>query len=458
MKQFSAKEFLKFQGIKLSGNSSASFKGLSYDSRNIRENNLFVALKGEKNDGNAFIERAFENGASVVLSSRNTNPPENKTLIFSEYPDKTIQDFASYQREKYRGLVIGVVGSTGKTTTKDFCAQFLSLYDLTYASEGNKNNLLGVPEAILNADYQAKYWVLEMGISLPSEMDSLAQIVKPNCVVFTNIKPVHTEFLKSPDNIFNEKSKVLKYLSPPSFFIYNRDDEYLCRLPEMFNFENYSFGFTKESDLKMTVLEEMGIEGFKVKFDFRKQSAILNLPFLNVANLYNFSASYLLSLIFYGDIGVGKQVLQKLTLSSHRGKIYKLKNGVTLYDDSYNSNPEAVKTLLSSCKSFKGKIVAILGEMRELGDESERYHREVGELSSQILTSLLCIGGQGAKTLYEEFRKTGKKCGYFKNWEEGKPFSDSLLEEGSLLIVKGSRAISLDRLVDEIINQIGVIE
>ncbi|MCX7831236.1 MAG: Mur ligase family protein, partial [Acidobacteria bacterium] len=212
MRSFLAEELLKFEGSHLLGNSFAVFKGMTYDSRTVEKGNLFVALKGENVDGNDFVEKAFENGASVVLCSRKVKPPEGKAIVYAENPEKIIGEFASCLRSKFRGSVIGIVGSAGKTTTKDFCAKFLSELDLTYFSQGNKNNLLGVPQTIVNADFEAKYWVLEMGISFTNEMDLLANIVKPNIVIFTSIKPVHLEFLHSLENIFAEKSNVLKHL------------------------------------------------------------------------------------------------------------------------------------------------------------------------------------------------------------------------------------------------------
>lgn len=458
MRRFSAEEFLKIEGTKILGNPFASFKGLSYDTREIEKDNLFVAIKGENCDGNDFVEKAFEKGASVSISSRKTTPKENCALIYSDSPERCIQNFASSLRENFNGVVVGVVGSTGKTTTKDFCAKFLSSKDLTYSNEGNKNNLLGLPQSIVNADFEAKYWVLEMGISLPSEMDSLAKIAKPNVVVFTAIKPVHLEFMHSLESIFYEKAKVLNYLLPPSCFIYNKDDKYLSKLPEMFDIENYSYGFSQDSDLKMTLIANLGIEGFIVKFDFKKQRSILHLPFLNIANLYNFAASYLLSLVFYNDVEVARTVLPQITPLDHRGKISILKNGAILYDDSYNSNPEAVKILLESCKSWGGNVIAVLGEMKELGKESEMYHKEIGILASEILSSLICVGNNGAKAMYEEFKKTNKPCYYAPNWNEAINCVRFQLKSGSKLIVKGSRAISLEKLVDEIIKDIGVKE
>lgn len=456
MKQFSAEDFSKFENVQILGEKSASFKGVCFDSRTLEKENLFVAVKGQNFDGNDFVERAFEKGAKVAIASRKFLPPENCALIFTESPEKCIQKFAASLRETFCGLVIGIVGSVGKTTTKEFCTNFLSLLDLTYSSKGNKNNLLGLPQSIINGNFEAKYFVLEMGISTPSEMDHLASIAKPNVVIFTSIKPVHLEFLNSLENILFEKSKVLNYLKIPSFFIYNRDDKLLCQLPQKFEIENYSYGFSEDSDLRIEIVDDLGIQGIKTKFTFKKQFVLLHLPFMNRSNIYNFAASYLTALLFSADIKIGEKVISNLPNLEHRGLTYKLKNGAILYDDSYNSNPEALKALLLSAKSWGKEIVGVLGEMKELGKESEKYHYEVGEFSSKILSALFCVGGSYAEKMYDAFKKSSKPCLYSQQLEEGIEFLKLHSNKNSVIIIKGSRSVSLDNLVKKIVEEIGV--
>ncbi len=165
-------------------------------------------------------------------------------------------------RRDFKGTVIGVVGSAGKTTTKEFSAKFLSTLGRTFATSGNRNNLLGLPEMILGADETASYWVLEMGISKPGEMESLAPIASPNVVLFTSIRPVHTEFFPSLESIRDEKAKVLCHLSRPSFFVYNADDALLCELPALFGTTSYSFGRSEKADLRILSIEDKGENGF----------------------------------------------------------------------------------------------------------------------------------------------------------------------------------------------------
>lgn len=456
MKQFFAEELLKFKNVQILGKKSALFKGVSFDSRTLEKGNLFVAVKGQNFDGNDFVESAFEKGATVAIASKKITPPENCALIYTESPEKCLQAFATSLREKFSGMVIGIVGSVGKTTTKEFSTNFLSFLDLTYSSKGNKNNLLGLPQTIINANFEAKYLVLEMGISTPSEMDHLASVAKPNVVVFTSIKPVHIEFLNSLENILFEKSKILNYLKKPSFFIYNKDDKFLCQLPKQYEIENYSYGFSEDSDLKIDIVEDLGLKGVKTKFTFKKQFIVLNLPFMNKSNIYNFAASYLLALIFSADINIVEKVISNLSPLEHRGLIYHLNNGAILYDDSYNSNPEALKALLLSTKSWGKEIVGVLGEMKELGKESEKYHCEVGELSSTILSALFCVGGGFAEKMYECFKKSNKPCLYSQKLEDGIEFLKLHSNKDSVIIVKGSRSVSLDKLVKKIIEEMGV--
>jgi UDP-N-acetylmuramoyl-tripeptide--D-alanyl-D-alanine ligase len=455
MRKFQAKEFEKIEGVKkIIGNPDALFEGVSYDSRKMEKGNLFVAVKGEKVDGNDFVEKAFESGATVAISSREVKPQDGKSLILSEFPEKSVQEFSKSLRKKYEGSVIGVVGSVGKTTTKEFAREFLKTSFKTYSNEGNKNNLLGLPETIINGDFESKYWILEMGISRKGEMDELASIAMPDSVIFTSIKPVHLEFLDDLKTIYDEKKRVLNHLLRPSFAIFNNDDSYLKKIPEEFDLKFYSFGTSDDSDLKFKIIENKE-KGILAQFDYKKDSIQIELPFLNRSYLYNFASALLLHLIVGGDIEKARDVAKNIKLPSHRGIIYELQNGVTLYDDSYNSNPEAVKSLLASLKDIKRKKIGVFGEMKELGTESSKYHSEIGEFAQSIFSSLLCVGDEPAKEMAEIFGRKNKDVLWVKKFEDGIDFIKTKLERNSFLVVKGSRSIGLDKFVDYLLKEIG---
>ncbi len=455
MRKYLAKEFEKIEGVKkIIGNPDAFFEGISYDSRRINNGNLFVAVKGETFDGNDFVEKAFESGAIVSIASKEVTPHDGKSLILSECPEKSVQEFAKSVRKKFEGSVIGVVGSVGKTTTKEFASEFLKTSFKTYSNEGNKNNLLGLPETIINGDFESKYWILEMGISKKGEMDELASIAMPDSVIFTSINPVHLEFLDDLKTIYDEKKRVLSHLLRPSFVIFNNDDPFLKKIQEEFNLKCYSYGTSDDSDLKFKILEN-GEKGVHTQFDYQKHTISIELPFLNSSYLYNFASALLLHLIVGGDISTAKDVAKNIKIPSHRGIIYELQNEITLYDDSYNSNPEAVKSLLYSLKNIKRKKIGVLGEMKELGKESFKYHSLIGDIASSIFSSLLCVGDEPAKVMAESFGRKNRDVLWVKKFEDGIDFIKSKLDEGSFLVVKGSRSIGLDKLVDFLLKEIG---
>jgi UDP-N-acetylmuramoyl-tripeptide--D-alanyl-D-alanine ligase len=453
MLSFKASDAAKMIGAKLAGDPEALFAGMSYDSRTIKSGNLFVAEKGEKADGNDFVEAAFAAGASAALTSRSMIPPEGKALLMVSSPEEAVRLLAGEARKKFRGTVIGIVGSAGKTTTKDFSAKFLSLLDTVYSTRGNRNNLLGLPETIINADENAKYWVLEMGISKPGEMDSLAPVAAPDFVVFTSIRPVHTEFFPSLAAIRDEKAKVLKYMREAGLCIYNTDDKLLSELPGIFNKKFLSFGESSNSDLRITEIEELGEKGLKAAFSFSGEKQAIVLPFLNKVQCFNFAAALLVVLNEGAPLSICHDATPLVKPAAHRGVAHYLKNNILLYDDSYNSNPEALAALIESSARWNRRLVGVLGEMKELGGQSEHFHRMIGGLAGQCFSSLFCVGGEGAKVLSLSFSSSRKPCFYARNWEEGFGWLKNQIEGNDALIVKGSRSISLDKLVERFISE-----
>lgn len=451
MRAFSAAEAAGITGAGLCGDPGASFAGMSYDSRNIKEGNLFVAVKGEKADGRDFVAAAFANGATVAISPSGITPPEGRALLVAPSPEESIRVLAKRAREDFKGTVVGVVGSAGKTTTKDFSARFLSLLGATFATGGNRNNLLGLPEMILNADDRAEYWVLEMGISRPSEMDDLAPVASPNVVLFTSIKPVHTEFFPSLRAIRDEKAKVLNHLEEPSFYIYNADDEFLSELPGRCAGKHFSYGCSPGSDLRIMKIEELGEKGFDVELSRGKDVVQVLIPFLNKVQCYNFSAACMLAVALGAPLSAAREVAPSLSPAPHRGVPHYLKDGILLYDDSYNSNPEALASLMASAGGWKRRLVGVLGEMKELGEKGADYHRQAGEAARGCFSSLLCVGGDGARSLSLSFSGSDRQVFWAEQWEDGYRWLRGQIDPSDAVIVKGSRSIGLDKLVDRLL-------
>lgn len=452
MRTFSAAEAAKITGSELIGEAGVLFSGMSYDSRSVREGSLFVAVAGENADGADFVGSAFGRGATVAVTSRRMTPPTGKAILVAASPEEAVRLLAVSARRAFKGTVVGVVGSAGKTTTKDFSAKFLSILGPTFSTSGNRNNLLGLPEMILGADENASFWVLEMGISKPGEMESLAPIASPNVVLFTSIRPVHTEFFPSLEAIRDEKAKVLDHLTPPSFYIYNADDGLLSELPVRFGKTSYSYGRSEKADLKIGSIEDKGENGFSFTVSYGSESASIDLPFLNMVQCQNFSAAFMLSLALGGSFSSALDVVPRLAPGAHRGVPHSLRNGILLYDDSYNSNPEALFSLIKSASGWRRRLVGVFGEMKELGSESERYHREAGELAREAFSSLLCVGGDGARILSLSFSGSNRQVFWAENWEDGYRWLRGQVDPSDAVIVKGSRSIGLDRLVDRFLE------
>jgi len=453
MRAFTAGDAARMCGAEVLGSAGALFSGVTYDSRTACGGRLFVAVKGGKSDGNDFVGAAFEEGASAAISSRAIQPPEGKALLLHDSPETAVRRLAAEARKEFKGTVIGIVGSAGKTTTKDFSARFLSLLGPTFATGGNRNNLLGLPEMILGADYSAKFWVLEMGISTPGEMDMLAPIAAPDAVLFTSIRPVHMEFFHSMREILEEKSKVLNHSAPSSFYIYNADDELLSELPMAFRGRRFSYGASEGANVRIMSVEEKGEKGFSVTLSREKEEVTVALPFLNKVQVHNFAAAAALATIFGAPLSLAAEVAPRLSPAGHRGVPHYLRDGILLYDDSYNSNPEALAALIESAARWKRRLVGVLGEMKELGPHGEEYHREAGALAARHFASLLCVGGEGARTLSLSFSASGNPCFYAERWEDGYRWLTGQVDPSDAVIVKGSRSIGLDGLAERFIAE-----
>jgi UDP-N-acetylmuramoyl-tripeptide--D-alanyl-D-alanine ligase len=431
-------------------------RGLCLDSRRVQPGMLFAALKGARADGHDFVEKAVIAGAGAVLVERPIAVPEGIGSIQVASVEKAIADLGRALREEFQGEVIAIVGSCGKTTTKDFAAKVLSLAGPVYATSGNRNNLLGLPETLMSADMKARFWVLELGISQPLEMEDLAPIARPTGVLFTTIQPVHTEFFPSLEAILEEKAKVLRWTAASGFAVINLQDPLLSALPIPAGLIRTTYGTAEGADIWI----ESGPQTSRgTTFTLRRgdEGGDGFLPVPGVHNLANFCGACAVGARFGLSLEVLAGAAADLQPSSHRGVTTALRKDVLLLDDSYNANPAAMALVFDALKGWGRRQVAALGEMLELGAEASRYHREVGRLAAASgVACLLAVGGENAAAMAEAFSESGRPCLYVNRWSEGAEWLRNHLEPGDGVLVKGSRAIGLDGLADWLIAEEGL--
>ncbi len=422
---------------------------LCLDSRKATAGCIFAALKGEYSDGHYYVSNAVELGASALLLEREVSVPDGCGALLVESVEDAVRALGRLARNAFGGTVVAIVGSCGKTTTKDFTVGVLERLGAVSATPGNRNNLLGLPETLMASDIQALFWVVELGISRPLEMEKLAPVVRPSAVVFTNIRPVHMEFFSSLDAILEEKTRVLDFCGAHAPVFLNGDDPLLRKFKVPGERQTITFGRREDCMTRIMEKEDYGPMGtsFILAAGGRNVEGMLSLP--GRFNLDNFAAAAAVGLHYGLTLEEIADSASGLRLSPHRGEIYSLPGDVLLLDNSYNSNPYAAASVLRDTTCWGRRTVAALGEMLELGVSSEHFHEETGRLAVETgVAALLAVGNEGAKVLAEAFRSSGRPCFYAHTWREGVGWFLNQVRDGDCVLVKGSRGIGLDGLVE----------
>ncbi len=431
-----------------------------YDSKN----GIFFALKGKNFDGHEFVKNIIKNIDFVVISNKNYFIPKYKNkFIIVEDTTKALDGLANIYRNFFQNLkVISVVGSNGKTTTKELIRHILSKKYKTLATVGNFNNLLGVAYTLLSLNRKIEFCVVEMGISLPGEMDILASTVNPDVVVFTNIAKEHLEFFDSLEKVFYEETRVLDYINPQkSMVIINRDDFYLKQINGKINKKLYSLAdssvdvyaedviFTEEYGRIMLVLKDRLAAKLKIS---------LKTNLLGIHNIYNILASITTS-FFNGieELDLIVKSIEEFSALSMRGEKFVVNDNIII-DESYNANPDSMKNaIITFFKIFKNrKKILVLGDMLELGRHSKQEHRNLLEIINLNEVEKIFLLGKEIEVLYDEIKKINiNKVKFYKEDKE-KLFKDIevIIKKNNnyVLLFKSSHCVGLYEIVQRIKN------
>jgi len=421
--------------------------GISTDSRKFKKGQLFIALKGNKFDGNDFVDDVFKKGAiGAIISKQNPKSEVRNPKFIIKVSDtlKTLGDIALYYRGKFDIPVIAVTGSCGKTTTKEIIYTLLCLKYKVLKTEGNYNNFIGLPLTIFNMNGEYDAVVMEMGMSHAGEIRRLATIARPDIAVITNVGKAHFGFFNSLDDIAKAKAEILETCPPPKFCVLNRDDGFFRYFSSRTKAKIITFGINKKSHFRAE----------KITFDsLGKASFYLNgkikvkTPFLGVGNIYNVLASFAVASLTGIEIKQAVSALFDVKLPSGRANLYGIK-GFYILDDSYNANPSSIVDLVRTIDkiSIRGKKIILLGEMLELGKYSRGEHIKLAKLISASSVDILIATGRETKYTAKNIFGN-KKVWYFDDKNEAKKKLESLLNKGDLLAVKGSRATEMEKLL-----------
>ena len=443
-------------GKLLCGSADDIVTGISIDSRTVGRSELFFALIGENHDAHDFIPNAIENGArSIVVSVENPgNFGEGINVVKVDDTTKALQDLAKWYAAELGIKKIGITGSTGKTTTKDILYHIFSEKYKTGKTAGNLNNHIGVPLTILSFDESIEVGIIEMGIETVDEMHVLADIVRPDISIITNIGISHIETFGSRDNIFKGKIQIADFLGEENLLIVNEESDYLARENVSGNYRLATVGFSGKSNYILSGVTETDEDGVEFILEYKEKSKKFKLNIPGRHNAVNAS----LAIAAATDMGISMEEaaegLQKIELTEKRLNI-KGKDGLKVIDDTYNASPDSMRAAIDVLVATKGmRKVAVLGDMLGLGDDSEKYHEQIGEYVIQKNIDLLIATGELAKNIYEKAREVmgDEKAIYYRNRVKLASDIKKIVTPGDVILVKGSRAMAMENIVRKILE------
>jgi UDP-N-acetylmuramoyl-tripeptide--D-alanyl-D-alanine ligase len=420
--------------------------GYSTDSRTAGPGCLFFALRGPNYDGHAFVQAAFEKGAVAAVVERATGAAGAELAV----PDAqtALEELAAWARRRWSGPVVAITGSAGKTTTKEVVARLLSVEMPVGKTEGNLNNHIGVPLSILRLPEQAKAAVIEIGMNHAGEIRRLAAIARPTVGVVTNVGFAHAEFFRSADEVALAKRELVEALPSDGTAVLNADDPRVARFGEGFGGRVVTFGFAEGADVRAEAVEygpggvRFRVGGTEFESSFLGRHGAMNiLAGLAVARVFSIAPSRLAAAV---------RALEPVGMRGERLAW----GGATILNDSYNSNPEAVRSMLDVLRTMPAqRRVAVLGEMLELGDWSESLHRGVGSYAAQCGIEVLVGIRGGARQTVEEAVRSGLPAGgafFFDEPEEAGEFLRGLVRPGDAILFKGSRGTHVERALEKL--------
>ena len=432
----------------LIGDENTIIKECFINSKMKTNGGTFFGINGKKTDGSLFYKEAFNNGANVCVLSKiydlDLKGYDNKTVVISKDPLIALQTLAKYKRSLFNGKVIGITGSIGKTSTKEMIAKTFEKKYKVLKTIGNENGQLGVPLSILRHTNE-DVMVLEMGVSMKGEMNTLVSIAKPNISVITNVLLSHVENFGSKYDIFKEKIGIASFLED-GVLVLNNDDEILNEFAiNDHMIYKITVGQEKESDFMSSNVRE-GMETYFDCLDIKDLKVMGGKEFITNA-LISIAVSKLLE-IPDDDI---KDAINNFKNVNHRLEIINLNNNVTLIDDSYNSNYESIKSAIGLLSKFKRRKIAILGDVLELGKESKKIHKKIGkEIINGNVDYLITIGKR-SRLISKEAKKLGfkrRQTKHFKSEIKSRKYLKKLIKSEDAILIKGSHGIGLVNLVN----------
>jgi len=442
----------------ISGSSDVVIETISTDSRDLGTDTLFIPIIGETFDGHNFIDELSANGKIVCSLTmkdgyEKSAADSGTVLIFCEDTLSALGKIGKFYRDKFKPVTLGVTGTNGKTTTKELVYAVLSSAYKTHKNVKNYNNEIGVPFTLLQLDESHKAAIIEMGMNHTGEIERLSLMVSPEIGIITNVGAGHLEFLGSMENVAFAKSEIIKGMKKGSTLIVNKDTEcfhIINKLADEAGIKLFTFGLGADSDLHPDAFK---LTAEKTVVVYKKET--VSVPLYGKHNVYNILAALSVAEILKIELSRAAEALSSFVNVGGRSEI--IDREYTVINDTYNSNPlSSLFALESVCEVFQGRRkIAVLADMKELGDSSCVYHVKVGEFAGSRKFDLLLLYGEMAMYYEKGALSSGMNISsvkIFDSKDEIAVFLKGYLKEKDVVLIKGSRSMKMEDVVNRLID------
>ena len=437
-------DLAKFLNKKIKFN--ALIKSISTDTRSLKNNSLFIAIKGENFDGNDFVDEALSKGSNIIIAdNKRFKNNKDKRIIWVNDSIKALKTISNNIIKDYGGNVIAITGSNGKTTTTNIIGQTLKNNSKTLK---NFNNEIGMPLSLMNASSKSKNLIFEIGASKLNDIDYLSKILQPNVGLITNIGNSHLESLKNIDGVFKVKSEIVKNIKKNGFLVVPNDNKkHLNKWKKMrSDITTISFGMKDDSDFYPidVKIKQNGLS-FLVTSRLLKKPIKISSSLEGLHNVKNILSACAVHYCLGQNPQDFSKSISLSKLDNLRQVKYKWLKGSTLIDDSYNANPDSTKKSIDLLSNYNKKTVLLLGDMLELGRYKNKLHKEVGEYAKSKGISKLIAFGNLTRHSIDGFGKNGI---FFNDETKLKNYLMKNITSKNVILIKGSRGMKMERFID----------
>jgi len=414
------------------------------DSRRAVPGCLYVPIVGERHDGHAFVGSARQNGASLVLSAVKL---DEEPYILVDDTLRALAAVAAAYRNKFSIPVIGLTGSVGKTSTKEMIASVLSTRFNVLKTSGNLNNETGVPLTLFRLNETHEAAVIEMGTNHFGEIGRLSAMVQPDICLFTNIGVAHIENFGSREGILRGKTEMLAHMRPGGKILVNGDDDMLLTVPGAM-----LFGFSENCDVRATNVQDEGLDGMRFTACYHGECVPVHVPSPGIHSVSNALAAVAVGLTLGMSLAALSEGIEAFSSLSGRMMI-KRTDRFTIIDDSYNANTVSMLAAINVLEKVAGRRVCILGDMLELGRESEEQHEVVGMYAAlHSIDLIVCVGPESEAMFLGAHDIAPRRARYFETQKNLLAILPLLLRDGDTILVKASRGMHLETTVERLLE------